>query len=120
MRKVEIYEWQADHDNRGSNKRVKVCEGFFHQWGVDYAEFENNAGNFSTAIIETNNGTIENIPANLIRFIDKPASVTPVLFTNSKGEQRLITIDNEGKVDPLRFTNAIGEPIKSTFDDNAR
>lgn len=45
-------------------------------------------------LFERDNGIIENIPANLIKFIDKP----------------IISIS--------RFINTIGEPVKSTFDDD--
>ncbi len=44
-------------------------EAYFHQWGSDYAEFESGAGNYTTAIIELDDGQIKNIPAEHIRFI---------------------------------------------------
>ncbi len=44
-------------------------EATFHQWGCNYEEFETGAGNFSTAIIELDDGVIKNIPAEHIRFI---------------------------------------------------
>lgn len=47
----------------------------FHEFGVNYEEFTNNSGdtligNFSTAIIELDDGTIETIEVELIQFID--------------------------------------------------
>ncbi|MCK5603542.1 hypothetical protein KAR91_16780 [Candidatus Pacearchaeota archaeon] len=44
-------------------------EAIFHGWGVNYEEFETGAGNFSTAIIELEDGTVKNIPAVQVRFI---------------------------------------------------
>lgn len=44
-------------------------EAIFQQWGMDYEEFEAGAGNFSTAIIELEDGTVKNIPAEQVRFI---------------------------------------------------
>ena len=49
------------------------CEagtGKFHQWGMDYEEFEAGPGNYSIAIIEMPDGTVENWPSNMIRFND--------------------------------------------------
>jgi len=44
-------------------------EAYFHQWGSNYEEFESGAGNYTTAIIELDDGQIKNIPAEHIRFI---------------------------------------------------
>ena len=43
-------------------------EALFHQWGVD-SPCEGST--FSTAIIELEDGTIKNIPAEQIRFISE-------------------------------------------------
>ncbi len=45
-------------------------EGVFHQWGMDYEEFESGPGNFSTAIVELPDGTVENVPAGNVQFGD--------------------------------------------------
>jgi len=42
----------------------------FHQFGVAYEEFDNGPGNYSTAIVEWADGTVENVPVERIRFID--------------------------------------------------
>lgn len=41
----------------------------FHAFGVDFHETEHGIGNFSTAIVEWPDGTIENVPVNLVKFI---------------------------------------------------
>lgn len=33
----------------------------FHQWGVDYEEFETGPGNASVAIIETSEGAVKTV-----------------------------------------------------------
>ena len=45
----------------------------FHAFGMDYEELDNGegytAGNFSTAIIELDDGTVKSIPVEHIKFI---------------------------------------------------
>jgi hypothetical protein len=45
--------------------------GVFHQWGVDYEEFETGPGNFSVGIIETVDGKVHMPFASDIVFLDK-------------------------------------------------
>jgi hypothetical protein len=45
-------------------------DGVFHCFGCDYEEFETGPGNFSTAIIETKDGKLHNIPVELVEFLD--------------------------------------------------
>ena len=33
-------------------------EGYFHEWGSDYEEFETGPGNFSVAIVEDEDGNV--------------------------------------------------------------
>ena len=47
----------------------------FHQWGTDYEELETGPGQYSTAIIELPDGEVENIPADMIEFVDSPDSM---------------------------------------------
>lgn len=66
MRRVKFFKYDK-------SPPVLVCKGEanFHQWGLDFEEFETGAGNYSTAIIELDNGVVENIPAEHIEFIGK-------------------------------------------------
>ncbi len=50
--------------------KEKVGEAWFHQWGIDYEEFDTGPGNFSVAIIELDDGTIKNIPAEQVKFLE--------------------------------------------------
>lgn len=66
-RKVVVYEYQKV---KGAHHFEKVCvgNGTFHQFGVDYEEFEAGAGNYSTAIIEMSDGSVKNVPVELVVF----------------------------------------------------
>lgn len=68
-RKVVVYEWQKV---KGATHHEKVCigNGIFHQFGVDYEEFETGAGNYSTAIVEMPDGSVKNVPVEMIVFND--------------------------------------------------
>ncbi len=48
---------------------VEKGVALFHAFGVDYEEFENGPSNYSTAIVEWDDGTLENVRVNHIRFI---------------------------------------------------
>ena len=72
MRKVIYSEYEKiEGDKAVSYMELRPQgEALFHQFGVDYEEFESGAGNFSTAIIELEDGTIKSIPVENIKFIE--------------------------------------------------
>lgn len=71
MRPVILFEEYQPPGHAGFPlPRRAIFSGKFHQWGVNYEEFESGPGNFSTAIVEMPDGTIKNWPAELIRFDD--------------------------------------------------
>lgn len=75
MRKVQVFkiEWEYYDSPTGTQRRsVRVfdCFAWFHGFGCNYQEFESGAGNFSTAICETSNGSILNVQVDLVRFVD--------------------------------------------------
>ena len=54
--------------------RTKIEDGFavFHQFGSDFEDYgEYGPANFSTAIIEREDGTIETTAPDLIKFTDR-------------------------------------------------
>lgn len=67
MRKVTIFKWGTLKGERGLVK-VFSGSGIFHCWGSDYEEFELGPGNYSTAIIEMEDGTIQNPHVEMIKF----------------------------------------------------
>ena len=68
MRKVKVSKYKKNPNAPGFEK-VADGEASFHRWGVDFDEMEFGAGNYSTAIIEREDGTVENVPVEMIKFI---------------------------------------------------
>lgn len=66
-RKVIVYEWKKA---KGANhcERVSVGHGLFHQFGVNYEEFQSGPGNYSSAIVEMPDGEVKNVPVEMIVF----------------------------------------------------
>jgi len=74
MRRVEFIEMKfVPYNNKtgvGSHfEKLDPVEATFHEFGCDYEEFENGSGNFSTAIVEKDDGTVKNVPVERIRFL---------------------------------------------------
>jgi len=63
-RKVVVYEWPKV---KGQAK-VAVGHGIFHQFGCDYEEFESGPGNYTTAIVEMSDGSVRNVPVDMVVF----------------------------------------------------
>ena len=47
-------------------------KGWFHCWGAAYEEFESGAGNYTVAIVEMPDGSIETPPAHEVTFLEPP------------------------------------------------
>lgn len=47
-------------------------EARFHQWGGEYEEFESGPGNYTVALVEFADGTIETVLPDCVRFLDTP------------------------------------------------
>lgn len=57
---------QAGTYKMESHKR----EANFHQFGNSYIEFESGPGNFSTAIVEYDNGMVDEVAVTAIQFCE--------------------------------------------------
>ena len=72
-RKVKVFKVvnrQVGFDpHKRENVKIDDGEGTFHQWGMNYEEFDSGPGCFTTAIIEREDGTVQNVPAENIQFI---------------------------------------------------
>lgn len=70
MRKVLVSKTKWEN-GVGRVANGEPYEAYFHGWGCNFEEFENGTGNYSVAIVELADGSIESI-ANLewIKFID--------------------------------------------------
>lgn len=55
---------------------AKEVIGHFHMWGSNYEEFETGPGNFTTAIIELDDGRVVGCPAETVRFLDRTMGKT--------------------------------------------
>ena len=73
MRDVIVFKYERKEGNAHFDK-VDDGRGKFHSWGVNFEELVSGVGHYSTAIIERANGTVENVPAELIRFIVNDSS----------------------------------------------
>lgn len=67
MRRVMVSMYKQREDMKFDI--VEKGEALFHQFGVDHAEYESGPGNFSTALVEYSDGTVGNVPVEMIRFI---------------------------------------------------
>jgi hypothetical protein len=69
MRKVKVFSYKWNSTLR-CNEVMGFKVGKFHQFGTNYEDFENGTGNFSVAIIEFDDGTVDSFPVTYIQFID--------------------------------------------------
>ena len=82
MRKVKFKKYipatmiPATDGHGKMNKKGTGCEsdyihdGVFHEWGTEYEEFEDGASQYSVAIVELPDGTIETIHPEYIKFLE--------------------------------------------------
>lgn len=50
---------------------ARTVVGRYHRWGNNYEEFDGGPGNFTTAIIELDDGRIVSCPAETVQFFDR-------------------------------------------------
>lgn len=57
----------------GDNYNSLIHDGLatFQAWGMSFEEFETGAGNYSTAIIVRDDGSVENPSVEMIKFINE-------------------------------------------------
>lgn len=72
MRKVQIYKHESPDSPSSAWNKIKDGMGIFHQFGVDYEEFDNGPVNYTTAIVEMLDGTIRSVPVENIKFLTVP------------------------------------------------
>jgi len=76
MRRVEYFKWKMNDNGtfvRDENQHLikeNKGEATFHQFGLGYEEFEAGPGNYTTAILELDDGSVISVDAEMIRFID--------------------------------------------------
>ena len=45
--------------------------GMFHRWGSQYEEFDLGPGNFTTALVEAEDGNVYECVADSVQFLDR-------------------------------------------------
>lgn len=68
MRTVEVFE--REYNPRGKGALKLIGHGNFHEWGVDFEEFETGPGNYTVAIVEMEDGSVLKVDPELIRFVE--------------------------------------------------
>ena len=71
MRRVEYYERKLVTVCPTKFKKELIGEAYFLTWGTDCEEYENGVGNYTTAIIELDDGTVKSVYCENIKFIDR-------------------------------------------------
>ena len=69
-RKVQIFEGIYSKEEKKYILEPKA-KGIFRCFGINFQEFENGIGNFTTAIIEMTDGSLRNEPIEHIQFIEE-------------------------------------------------
>ena len=69
MRKVKYYDSLSLNRKTNEYEKEELGEAWFHQFGIEFDEFEDGIGNYTTAVIELPDGTILNHPVAQIKFI---------------------------------------------------
>ena len=66
--KVQVFEWQWV---AGLNKNVKKesYQAYFLGFGIDYEELREGVGQYTTAILELEDGSVTMVPIPMIKFI---------------------------------------------------
>ena len=68
---VKVFKWERKiEEGRSFLEKVENGEGTFCAWGSDFEEMETGVGTFSTAIVRRADGTIENVPVEMVQFLD--------------------------------------------------
>lgn len=68
-RKVIVFDY-VKNENGIYKLEPRAEHATFHKFGCDYEEFENGVGNYTTAIIECPDGTVENLAVHRIKFLE--------------------------------------------------
>lgn len=67
-RKVAVHEWKFIKE-KPYRKKVCIGIGLFHQFGIDFEEFDEGPGNYTTAIVEMPDGTVKSLAVEMIIFL---------------------------------------------------
>lgn len=66
---IEFWQYEKEEGTGTFVKGATQC-GKFHQFGCNFEEFEDGPGNYTTCIIEKDDGQLVNIPVDQCRLIN--------------------------------------------------
>lgn len=78
MRPVEVKQYKTvprTSENYKGLVALPPKRGAFHQFSTGYVEFDSGPGHFPVAIVEFEDGTVEEVTLENMRFTDKLRSV---------------------------------------------
>lgn len=65
-REVKVFDYVI---TGSESKKVFTAYAKFHQFSVDYEEFLSGPVQYPVAIVEMSDGTVQNIPSEMIQFV---------------------------------------------------
>lgn len=70
---VSVYDWHksAMNNPHGTYMKRFIGEGIFIQYGANFEEFDTSIGQYTSAIVEMPDGTMQNVSVDLITFKEK-------------------------------------------------
>ncbi len=68
MKRVKVIIYEKTKDGQF---KLKEYQGYFREFGVGYEELESGVGNYSTAIIEKDDGFLVNVPVENVQFLNQ-------------------------------------------------
>lgn len=76
MRKVSVAIYHTDKEDLAIPQRKKWFNynGVFHQWGINYEEFDTGPGNYTVAIVELEGGRVVEVIPTRVQFLDPPST----------------------------------------------
>ena len=66
--KVQVFEWLWDADLK-KNLKKESYQAYFLGFGIDYEELRDGVGQYTSAILELEDGSVTMSPVFMIKFI---------------------------------------------------
>lgn len=65
---VQVFEWKWDRDLK-KNLKKESYKAYFLGFGIDYEELRDGVGQYTSAILELDDGTVTMVPVFMIKFV---------------------------------------------------
>ena len=76
MREVKVYAYPKNVPTGPALEKIMVGIGVFHEFGVDYENFNDTPAYFTAAIVEMSDGSVMCVPVENIQFVVPTAMLT--------------------------------------------